>query len=248
MKVKDIICDHEFNCRGVVTQESCQELADSIREIGLLNPITVRLKDGHWQVVAGHRRITAVMSLGWEDIDVIKKDLTDEQAYKINLQENLGRRDLTPTQEMRSIIRIYGDRPDIDIVVKDLGKGRTWVISRLAIRTLPEEVQRDMDKGQLTAGDLDVLISVPFGEKLSVAKLLIAHHEAGKSATKLTAKYRKKYKAKTMRHLKAALSVFIEQDREPKGFDVLGWCLGDVSSEEFFGVPLDELERYGILE
>lgn len=249
LKLTDIVCDHDFNCRGRVFPEGCTELAASIKEVGLLNPITVMsIGEGKYQVVAGHRRYTAVQSLGWDTIDAIVADITKEQAMKVNLQENLGRRDLTPTQEMRSIVRIYGPQPDIKQVVKDLGKSKNWVMNRLAIRTLPEEVQHDIDTGLLNATDIGLLITVPYDERWSLAAHLKAAHAQGKSTLHVKKKIGKTFKPVTKTKLMQSIAVLMENDKEPSVWDLFSWLLGDVSSEEFFGLPLDTLKEYGILE
>jgi ParB/RepB/Spo0J family partition protein len=248
MKVTDIICDHEFNCRGLVTAESCADLADSIKETGLINPILVRPQGDKWQIVAGHRRYTAVVSLGWEEIGVTIKVLSDSEAMKINLQENLGRRDLTPSQEMRSIIRIYGQCPDTALVAFDLGKSKAWVNDRLAIRTLPDEVMAQIDEGRITAADISLLLTVPYENKLCVAQMLIDNHEKGLSHNKFKKDFKKGYKPKTKKVLMAALTVIAETDARPTHKEVLGWCLNEITSEAFFHLSLDKLEKYGILE
>lgn len=239
--MSSIICDNEFNIRGFVTGESCEELARSIEEIGLINPITVRPMDGGgWQIVAGHRRFNAVLSLGWSAIDVVIVAVTDEQAMKINLQENLGRRDLTPSQEMRGIIRIYGYKPNIKLVGKELGKSKAWVTSRLAIRSLPEEVQAQVDSGKLNVNDIRFLVTIPFGECPSVADMLIEKHERDKSTQALKQSIRKTYKAKRQKDLKEALSILGASSKEPTYRETLSWCLGDLSDEEFLGKRFDE--------
>ena len=248
MKVSDIICDHDFNCRGQVFPDECQDLAASIKEVGLLNPITVMACGDKWKIVAGHRRYTAVVSLGWETVEVNIVDVTEQEAMMINLQENIGRKDLTPTQEMRSIIRIYGERPDVAQVASDLGKGRTWVRERLAIRTLPEEVQKSIDQRELSIGDISYLITVPYDERWSVAKMLIERRKQGKANTGFVQKLKKAYKPKPKRHYQAAIRVLQTTGKEPTWEDVLNWCVGELSSEGLFGLPLDELKKYGILE
>jgi ParB family chromosome partitioning protein len=240
LSMSDIVCDHEFNCRGFVTGESCEELARSIGEIGLINPITVRPMGSGWQVVAGHRRFNAVLSLGWSAIDVVIKVVTIEEAMLINLQENLGRRDLTPSQEMRSIIRIYGNKPNVKLVSKGLGKSKAWVISRLSIRSLPEEVQAQVDCGKLNVSDIRFLVTVPYGDCPSVADMLIERHERDKSTQALKQGLNKTYRAKRKRDLKAALSILEVYHKAPTYRETLAWCLGDLSDEEFLGRKLDE--------
>jgi ParB family transcriptional regulator, chromosome partitioning protein len=91
--------------------DSVDELADSIREYGLLQPIVVRSTDDGYQVVAGHRRLEAVRSLGWETVPAVVQAADDSRAYLLSLIENLQREDLTPRDEssaLEELVREHG--------------------------------------------------------------------------------------------------------------------------------------------
>jgi ParB/RepB/Spo0J family partition protein len=86
------------------------ELADSLREHGLLQPIVVRRRDGGYQLLAGHRRLKAARQLGWTKIAAVVRDETDEQAYIMTLVENLQREDLQPKEEAAALEVLVRER------------------------------------------------------------------------------------------------------------------------------------------
>jgi ParB family chromosome partitioning protein len=91
--------------------ENVAELADSIREYGLLQPIVVRGTDQGYEVVAGHRRLEAVRSLGWDDVPAVVQAADESRAYLLSLVENLQREDLTPREEsaaLEVLVREHG--------------------------------------------------------------------------------------------------------------------------------------------
>jgi ParB family transcriptional regulator, chromosome partitioning protein len=91
--------------------ENVAELADSIREYGLLQPIVVRRMDQGYEVVAGHRRLEAVRSLGWDAVPAVVQAADEPRAYLLSLVENLQREDLTPREEsaaLEALVREHG--------------------------------------------------------------------------------------------------------------------------------------------
>lgn len=169
IKTEHILVDDAFNCRGGFSPESVTELADSMRAEGLINPVCVminpRPSGPAYLLIAGHRRMAAARLLGWQTIEANQwEDLTEKEAHKVNLQENLGRRDLRPSHEMRAIVKIYGDKPDRAQVAKELGKSRKWVDDRLKLREFDRRILDKVDEGLLGALDLQYLAAALPGE------------------------------------------------------------------------------------
>lgn len=143
-------------------EDTIRELADSINEHGLLQPILVRpLDNGMYQIVAGERRWRACRMLGWNDreVPVIIKELDDKETAKIALVENVLREDLNPIDEAKAfaeLIEKYSMKQEE--VAKLVGKARTSVTNSLRILKLPENVITMVRDGDLSAGAAKALL------------------------------------------------------------------------------------------
>lgn len=154
--------------RKAFEEESLTELAASITEHGLLQPIAVRPKPlgAGYVIIAGERRWRAARLAGLVEVPVIIKDVTDEQAAALALIENLQREDLDPievAEGCRQLIDKYGLTQES--AAKKLGKSRSAVANSLRLLALPEDVRRLVSEGKLSFGHAKVLLGLP-GEEL----------------------------------------------------------------------------------
>ncbi len=118
------------------------ELASSIRQKGLLQPIIVPIKDDHFEIVAGNRRYEACKSLGWRKITCHIEELDDREAFEIALMENIQRSTLNPVDEAKafqSYVSNFGWGGVTDLASK-IGKSVSYVTKRIALLTLPPDV------------------------------------------------------------------------------------------------------------
>ena len=118
------------------------DLTASIREKGLLHPITVRTKEEHFEIVAGNRRYLACKALGWRKILCHIVELDDREAFEISLVENIQRRTLTALEEghaFRTYVSEFGWGGASDLAAK-IGKSVSYVDRRLRLLDLPKEV------------------------------------------------------------------------------------------------------------
>ena len=148
--------------------ESLAGLAASITENGLLQPIAVRPKrlGTGYLIIAGERRWRAARLAGLDEVPVLIKDVTDEQAAALALIENLQREDLDPievAEGCRQLIEKYGLTQET--AAKRLGKSRSAVTNSLRLLALPDEVRAQVSAGALSAGHAKVLLGLP-GEDL----------------------------------------------------------------------------------
>ena len=148
--------------------DALNQLADSIAENGLLQPIAVRPKKvgPGYIIIAGERRWRAARLAGLVEVPVIIKDVTDEQAAALALIENLQREDLDPievAEGCRQLIDKYGLTQES--AAKKLGKSRSAVANSLRLLALPEDVRRLVSEGKLSFGHAKVLLGLP-GEEL----------------------------------------------------------------------------------
>lgn len=151
MQVRNIpvadICPSELNPRKTFDQESLQELAQNIKEHGLVQPITVRkTKKGashKYEIVCGERRFRATLLNNSEDIQCIVKELDDKQAFAAMIIENLQRKDVDPMEEAAALSKLYSDGTMNTIeMAKMLGKSTSFVVSRIQLNNIiPEFVQ-----------------------------------------------------------------------------------------------------------
>jgi ParB family chromosome partitioning protein len=147
--------------RDNIDQEALHELADSLREQGQLQAISVRATEGdRYEIVFGARRYRAAKLLGWTDINAELADNTDEHrtaAHK--LIENVQRQDLTPVEEAYGLVDLIGDeQPDIYRLQRATGKSREWIKTRLAILALPDDTQ-----GALQSGAVSMAVALALG-------------------------------------------------------------------------------------
>lgn len=152
-------------------ETSLSELADSIREYGVLQPLLVRpMSDGSYRIVAGERRWRAAREAGLTELPVVIKALSDGEAAAIALIENLQREDLNPIEEAEGIKRLmdeYGFTQEQ--AAEKLSKSRPAVANVLRLLSLPEDVRKLVSDGALSAGHARALLGLENKEQISVA-------------------------------------------------------------------------------
>ena len=160
-----------YQPRRSFDEAALEELAQSVRERGLIQPIVVRPlpgADGRFEIVAGERRWRACQRAPLHDVPVIVRELTDIEALQIALVENLQRQDLNPLDEAEGLQRLideFGHRQED--VAQAVGKSRSHVANTLRLLGLPEPVRALLRDGRLTAGHARALIGVPDVEVLA---------------------------------------------------------------------------------
>ena len=138
-----------------------QELADSIRASGLLQPIVVRKTGEFFELIAGERRLRAVSNLGWREIPAIVRDYEDRTLLVMALVENLQRADLNPIEEARGYQRLLGEFAlTHQQVAEAVGKDRSTISNLLRVLGLPQAVQRSVEAGELSAGHARALLAL----------------------------------------------------------------------------------------
>lgn len=147
--------------RRTFDAEELEELTDSIRQNGILQPIVVREKDDAYQIVAGERRYQAARKAGLSTVPVVVREVTDDEVLQLALIENLQRSDLDPLETAlgyQSLIEQNG------LTQEELGhivsKSRSAIANALRLLDLPEPVQDLVRQGKLTAGHARAILSV----------------------------------------------------------------------------------------
>ena len=138
------------------------DLADSIKQYGILQPLVVRpMPDGSYQLVAGERRWRAARMAGLSEVPVVMKELTDSEAMALALIENLQREDLNPIEEamgFRELMENYGLTQEQ--VSQKVGKSRPVVTNAMRLLNLPKEIQAMVAEGSLSSGHARSLLSL----------------------------------------------------------------------------------------
>lgn len=160
-----------FQPRRIFEEEGIEELARSIGERGLIQPILVRRhpeREGAYQIVAGERRWRAAQKAQLHEVPIILRDLADAEALEIAIVENVQRRGLSPFEEAEGyqrLIQQFGYTQET--LGRAIGKSRSHVANSLRLLGLPDSVRRLVEEGSLTAGHARALLTAPDPEGLA---------------------------------------------------------------------------------
>ena len=151
-----------FQPRKEFREEDLAQLQASIAATGLLQPITVRRADDHFELIAGERRLRAATRLGWADIPAIVKDYDDKALLTLALVENLQRADLNPIEEAEGYSRLVAEfnltQQEIAAIV---GKDRSTVANSLRLLNLPVPIREMVQASRLSVGHARALLAIP---------------------------------------------------------------------------------------
>jgi len=162
--------------RKLFNDETIEEMAESIKEHGILQPLVVRpLADGKYELVAGERRLRAAVLAGLKKVPVVIKEMEEPQAWEAALTENLQRENLNPIEEAaayREMLERYGYTQEE--LARKIGKSRAHVANTVRLLNLPEEVRELVKTGEITAGHARAILAVKDGEQqLALARKII---------------------------------------------------------------------------
>ena len=172
--------------RKTFDEGKLEELADSIREHGLIQPLVVRKSTNGYEIVAGERRWRAARKIGIKEIPAVVRELSDEENMLLAIIENMQREDLDPIEEAEGIsqmIETYGLSQEQ--VSKSLGKSRPYITNQLRLLKLPEEIRKMVSDGRLSSGHVRALITIDDEEKQ--IKLAVQAVEQGLSVRQVEA-------------------------------------------------------------
>ncbi len=158
----DDIIPNRFQPREVFDENALKELAVSIKEHGVIQPIIVRNVNGKYEIIAGERRYKASALAGLTKIPAIIRDLDDKESSKVALLENLQRRNLNPIEEARTYQKILEiDQMTQEELAKTMGKSQSAVANKIRLLSLPEEVQDSLLKEEISERHARTLLNIP---------------------------------------------------------------------------------------
>ena len=177
-----------YQPRQHFSEEKLEELANSIRKNGIIQPIAVReskSQSGKYEIVAGERRWLAAQRAGLHEIPVTVLDLTDVESLEVAIVENIQRDDLNPIEEARGYKRLNEEfNYDHDSISKLMSKSRSHISNSLRLLTLPSDVIAMLEEGTLSSGQARPLIGI--SNASSIAEEIVSKNYSARKVEYLT--------------------------------------------------------------
>jgi ParB family chromosome partitioning protein len=178
-------------------ESKLQELTESVREKGILEPLLVRRTDQGYELIVGERRWRAAQKAGLREVPVLVKEVEGREAFEISLIENLQREDLNPIEEAEAYKHLIEEfNISQDDLSKRIGKDRTTITNTLRLLKLPLEVRNQLLQNRITSGHARALLSLENKEKQKelcalIIKKGLSVREAERLAKQWAAKFQK---------------------------------------------------------
>lgn len=171
----DLIQRGKYQPRRDIDPESLQELADSIKAQGVMQPIVVRpISDRKFEIIAGERRWRATQMAGLDMIPAVVRDVPDDAAIAMALIENIQREDLNPIEEAAALQRLQQEfELTQQEVAHAIGKSRSTVANLLRLMTLQEDVRRLVEHGDLEMGHARALLGLEGAQQSHAARTVV---------------------------------------------------------------------------
>ena len=180
-----------YQPREIFDEDKLRELADSIKEHGVFTPVLVRRAPDGYELVAGERRVKAAEMAGLTEIPAIIVDFDDDQMAEISLLENIQRENLTAIEEAKGYKTLIDRRGYTqEELGKRVGKSREHIANTLRLLVLPESVQKMVEEGTLTPGQVRPLITVDYEDIEKFAQKIAKENLSARSVERLIQEYR----------------------------------------------------------
>ena len=142
-------------------EDSLMELADSIKQFGIIQPLVVQKRDGYYEIIAGERRWRASKMAGLKEVPVIIKDYTDEEVVEIGLIENIQREELNPIEEAMAYKRLLKEfNLKQDEIAEKVSKSRVAITNSMRLLKLPDEIQQMIVDEKISSGHGRALLAI----------------------------------------------------------------------------------------
>ena len=193
VSINDLI-RNKFQPRKNFNKESLDELTNSIKEQGVIQPIVVRpskSSQGKYEIIAGERRWLASQNAGLHDVPVVVLDVDDVKSLEFAIVENVQRQDLNPIEEARGYQSLIDEfNYNQDKLSKFIGKSRSYIANSLRLLSLPNEILLMVEEGKLSAGHARSLIGLH--NSINIAKQIIQKKLSVRQAEILARQFRDK--------------------------------------------------------
>ncbi len=187
-----------YQPRQIFHEEKLEELANSIKKNGVIQPIAVRpskSEKGKYEIIAGERRWLAAQKAGLHEIPVTILDLSDVESLEVAIVENIQRDDLNPIEEARGYQRLHEEfKYDHESISKLMSKSRSHISNTLRLLTLPSDVISMLEEGTLSAGQARPLIGI--SNASSIAEEIVSKNYSARKVEYLTRNKKGNFKEK----------------------------------------------------
>ena len=191
--IKDLV-RNKFQPRKHFSKESLEELTNSIKEQGIIQPIVVRpnkSEEGKYEIIAGERRWLASQNAGLHEVPVVILDVDDVKSLEFAIVENVQRQDLNPIEEAKGYQKLIDDfNYNQEKLSKFIGKSRSYIANSLRLLALPVEVITMVENGNLSAGHARSLIGL--NNSIELAKKIVQKRLSVRQSEVLVRQFRNK--------------------------------------------------------
>ena len=210
ISISDLV-PNQFQPRKYFDEKKIDELSQSIKKNGLIQPIAVRsLKNGGYEIIAGERRWLAAQKAGLHDVPVIVLNLNDTQSLELAIIENIQREDLNTIEEAKGYERLMKEfKYDHEKLSNFMGKSRSHISNTLRLLTLPEDVIKLVDEGKLTAGQVMPLVGRFNATELALS--IIKERLSARSIENLVKREKEKEEEKLTPRKKTDVNILLAQ-------------------------------------
>ena len=207
----------KYQPRKIFDEDALQELSNSIRKSGIIQPILVRSIGGKYSIIAGERRWRAAQMCGLFEVPVIVKDIDDKTDLEYSIIENVQRKDLSPIEESEGYIKLANEfNYTQEQISKIVGKSRGHVTNMMRLNNLPEEIKSKVNEGILSMGHARTLIGLDTASALEVVDHIITKNLNVRQTENFVSK-RKKYKELSEAGIELPKKISVE-DKENKNY------------------------------
>ncbi len=237
-------------------EEAIEELAQSIKQYGIIQPIIVCKRDDYYQIIAGERRWRAAKKAGIREVPVVVKEYTEKEIAEISLIENIQREDLNPIEEAKSYKRLIDEyKLTQEELSERVSKSRTEIANKMRLLKLHDDVQKMLISGALSAGHARALLGLEVKkDQLKAANEIIEKSLSVRQTEDLVKKMNEPKKEKEGKSKTEDSLEFVYKDLEKRLSDCLGTKVKISRKDKNKGkieinyYSEDELDRlYGII-
>jgi len=215
----DRVDPNPYQPRQSFDEEKLQELAESIKEKGVVQPIIVTPNGERYRLIVGERRLLAAARAGLQEIPSIVKNITDDGLFELSLIENIQRENLSPLEEAmayRGLIQKFGYTQDE--LASKLGKNRATIANMMRLLDLPSEVQEFIAGGKITAGHARAILSVHSRvQQLLLTQKIINQNLTVREAEEMARRLEQRHRVSKKRQLAPEYEQVVSELREALG-------------------------------
>lgn len=235
-----ILVDNNNNVsRNKIDRESCQELADSIRDNGLITSVTVREiehPEFDYQLMVGYRRMFAMAHmLGLTDVEAwVREDVDEHQAKVINMLENMHRLDPDYWDWCCALRDTFEPDTGDTAIARAINKSRSWVRNRWLVWKMPPDVIAQVEAGLLSASQVSLLIHKSYEEQQAAAVRIRRGVEEGETTQQMEASLSNRRSVKPKKQVQAMMTQLMADGYE-KEMHTLRWAIGEITDTQLMG-------------